>query len=513
MAGLTQRLELRQGQSLVMTPQLQQAIKLLQMSNFELQSFVESELERNPLLERDETTGDAPARAETGDQVEEPTRGEYDGRDVSSAIDDPGHTAEKLDTLDTDLSNVYVNESRADADNRAAPAQTDSGWSSMRSSGHAGPERESFDLEATLSRERTLREHVTEQLQIAVEETSDRMIGLYLIGMLGDTGYLPEDLSGVEEALGVSMQDVERVVSVLQTFDPPGIFARSLKECLALQLTERDRYDPAMAALVDNLELLARRDFTKLKQRCKVSLDDIKDMVVEIRSLNPKPGNAFGNVVVHPVVPDVQVRAARDGTWHVELNSETLPRVLVNNQYYATVSSGASREEDKVYLSDCYSNATWLIKSLDQRARTILAVAREIVRQQDAFLVYGVHALKPLNLKTIAEAIDMHESTVSRVTSNKYIATPRGIFEMKYFFTTAISSAAGGDAHSSEAVRQKIRELIDEERAEAVLSDDMLVDRLRELGIDIARRTVAKYRESLSIPSSVQRRREKRAYG
>ena len=280
-----------------------------------------------------------------------------------------------------------------------------------------------------------------------------------------------------------------------------------------MQLREQNRYDPAMEALIDNLELLAKRDFQRLKTLCGVDLDDIKDMVLEIRKLNPRPGNVFGSVVVQPVVPDVSVRPAPDGTWLVELNTETLPRVLVNNQYYAEVSAESSRDEDKLYLSDCLSTATWLVKSLDQRARTILAVSREIVRQQDAFLVHGIEALRPITLKTVAEAINMHESTVSRVTSNKYMATPRGTFELKYFFTTAISSSEGGDAHSAEAVRHKIRELIDAETAKTVLSDDMIVDILREAGIDIARRTVAKYRESLGIPSSVQRRREKRAYG
>jgi RNA polymerase sigma-54 factor len=248
----------------------------------------------------------------------------------------------------------------------------------------------------------------------------------------------------------------------------------------------------------------------RLKSLCKVDMDDLKDMVNEVRALNPKPGNLFGSVVVQPVVPDVIVRPAPDGSWAVELNTETLPRVLVNNQYYAEVSSGATRDSDKLYLSECMSSATWLVKSLDQRARTILAVAREIVRQQDAFLVYGVEHLRPLNLKTVADAISMHESTISRVTSNKYFETPRGIFELKYFFTTAISSSAGGEDHSAESVRHKIRAMIDGETATSILSDDQIVDRLCAEGIDIARRTVAKYREAMNIPSSVIRRREKR---
>ena len=372
---------------------------------------------------------------------------------------------------------------------------------------------QSFDLEAILSEERTLVAHLTEQLNLAITDPGQRLIGLHLIGMLNDAGYLKADMPSLQEQLGASAEAIQTVLDIARTFDPPGVFASDLKECLEIQLRERDRYDPAMQALIENLELLARRDFPKLKKICGVDLDDIKDMVLEIRELNPRPGNIFGAVVVQPVVPDVIVRPAPDGTWLVELNSETLPRVLVNNQYYATVAAGSQRDEDKLYLSECLSNATWLVKSLDQRARTILAVSREIVRQQDAFLVHGIDALKPITLKTVAEAISMHESTISRVTSNKYMATPRGIFELKYFFTTAISSSEGGDAHSSESVRHKIRELIDAETAKDILSDDMIVDVLREAGVEIARRTVAKYRESLGIPSSVHRRREKRAYG
>ena len=336
------------------------------------------------------------------------------------------------------------------------------------------------------------------------------MIGQFLLGSLNEAGYLAGNVAQISEQLGASIAEVEDVLATLQKFDPPGIFARDLKECLAIQLVEKDRYDPAMQMLVENLELLAKRDFAKLQKLCGVDLEDITAMVDEIRELNPKPGNAIGDVVVQPVIPDVNVRQAPDGNWLVELNSETLPRVLVNNQYFATVSSGAKSQDDKVYLDNCLSDATWLAKSLDQRARTILAVSREIVRQQDGFLVHGITALKPLNLKTVADAIDMHESTVSRVTSNKYMSTPRGVFELKYFFTTAIASTDGSEAHSAEAVRHMIKSMIDSETPENVLSDDAIVSALHEHGIELARRTVAKYRESMRISSSVQRRREKK---
>jgi RNA polymerase sigma-54 factor len=301
------------------------------------------------------------------------------------------------------------------------------------------------------------------------------------------------------------------VLTILQGFDPPGVCARSLDECLAIQLKERDRFDPAMQTLVAHLDLLAKRDLPALRRLCGVGEEDLTDMIAEIRQLNPKPGLAFGSTLVQPIVPDVFVRPGPDGGFIVELNSDTLPKVLVNQIYHAEVAKTTKNDKDKTYLADCLQTATWLIRALDQRAKTILKVATEIVRQQDAFFANGVQHLRPLNLKTIADAIDMHESTVSRVTANKYMATSRGIFELKYFFTSAIAAADGGEAHSAEAVRHRIRQLIDAEDAQHVLSDDTIVERLRTAGIDIARRTVAKYREAMRIPSSVQRRREKQS--
>jgi RNA polymerase sigma-54 factor len=296
---------------------------------------------------------------------------------------------------------------------------------------------------------------------------------------------------------------------VLQTLDPSGICARSLAECLAIQLKERNRFDPAMQLLVEHLDLLARRDLSTLKKLCGVDDEDLHEMIAELRALDPKPGLAFGSAPVQPVIPDVFVRKGPDGNWVVELNSDTLPKVLVSQTYYSEVSKTAKNSAEKAYLADCLQSASWLVRALDQRAKTILKVATEIVRQQEGFLRFGVAHLKPLNLKTVAEAISMHESTVSRVTANKYMATSRGIFELKYFFTSAIASADGGEAHSAEAVRHRIRQLIATETVADVLSDDTIVEKLRAAGIDIARRTVAKYREAMRIPSSVQRRREK----
>jgi RNA polymerase sigma-54 factor len=327
--------------------------------------------------------------------------------------------------------------------------------------------------------------------------------------MVDEAGYLTGDLKAVADKLGASYADVEAVLAILQTLDPPGVCARNLTECLAIQLKDRDRFDPAMRTLVEHLDLLAKRDLAALRRLCGVNDEDLADMIAEVRHLNPKPGLALGSTTVQPIVPDVYVRAAADGTWQVELNSDTLPKVLINQRYYAQVSKTAHSDGDKSYLADCLQTATWLVRALDQRAKTILKVSSEIVRQQDAFFAKGVQHLRPLNLKTVADAIGMHESTVSRVTANKYMATTRGIFELKYFFTSSIAAADGGEAHSAEAVRHRIRQLIDEEKAQAVLSDDKIVEQLKRDGIDIARRTVAKYREALRIPSSVQRRREK----
>lgn len=497
--ALNQRLELRQGQALVMTPQLQQAIKLLQMSNLELQAFVDQEVERNPFLERDE-------RSEVQQrQATEPAQAQPD---IVSALAATSTPEERLSTLDTELENVYTHEARADQASREAHGPADSGWSSLRPQGAMSLSAGDIDFAATLTRQPTLSEHLTGQMNLLLDDPADRLIGQHLIGMLNEAGYLTGGIAGVAETLGTSEAHAETVLVRLQAADPPGVFARDLAECLAIQLKERNRFDPAMAALLDNLDLLARRDYTALRMACQVDLEDLKDMIAELRALDPRPGHAFGSDPVQPVIPDVIVKPSPDGAWAVELNSETLPRVLINNTYLARVSTSAQRSEDRLYLSECQSNATWLVKSLDQRAKTILKVAREIVRQQDAFLVLGVQHLRPLNLRTVADAIEMHESTVSRVTSNKHMATPRGIFEMKYFFTAAIAAAGGeGDAHSAEAVRHRIRELIASE-GDGILSDDTIVEKLRAQGIEIARRTVAKYRESLGIPSSVQRRRE-----
>jgi RNA polymerase sigma-54 factor len=506
--ALTQKLELRQSQALVMTPQLMQAIKLLQLSNLDLATYVEGELERNPLLERASEGEDEGSRADAAPAPAEPAPSDPNAADW---IGDEFETSRGAmeERLGTNLDNVFPDDGNAAAPRAGAEAvPAPSEWASA---GSGGRDDDDYNLEAFVSAEATLADHLAEQLTLAISDPAQRMIGQYLIDMVDEAGYLVGEVETVADKLGTSIEEVEAVLRVLQGFDPAGVFARNLAECLTIQLKERDRYDPAMQALVEHLPLLAARDLAGLRKACRVDDEDLGDMIAEIRRLNPKPGLAFGTTLVQPVVPDVFVRPGPDGGWLIELNSGTLPKVLLNQTYYSEVSKTARRDGDKSYLSECLQTATWLIRALDQRAKTILKVAAEIVRQQDAFFAHGVQHLRPLNLKTVADAISMHESTVSRVTANKYMATSRGIFELKYFFTSSIAAANGGEAHSAEAVRHRIKQLIDAENPTDVLSDDTIVDRLREAGIDIARRTVAKYREAMRIPSSVQRRRQKQA--
>ena len=523
--ALTQRLEFRQSQSLVMTPQLMQAIKLLQLSNLDLSTFVEEELERNPLLERANDGPEAPVAGEQqmSERSEFSDAGEASGEDfgdgggaAGESFDgapedwmsrDLGTRTEIEQTLDTGLDNVFSEEP---AETAARNAQ-DAAPTTYTEWGGGASGDEDYNLEAFVAAETTLSDHLAEQAAVAFTAPADRMIGQYLIDLVDEAGYLPADLGQAADRLGAEQADVDAVLGVLQTFDPPGICARNLSECLAIQLRELDRYDPAMQALVEHLDILAKRDFASLRKLCGVDDEDLVDMIGEIRRLDPKPGLKFGTTRTQTMVPDVYVRPGPDGGWLVELNSDTLPRVLVNQVYYSELSKTIRKDGDKSYFTDCLQNATWLVRALDQRARTILKVATEIVRQQDGFFTHGVAHLRPLNLKAVADAIQMHESTVSRVTANKYMATNRGTFELKYFFTASIASADGGEAHSAEAVRHHIKQLIDAEDPSAILSDDTIVEKLRAAGIDIARRTVAKYREAMRIPSSVQRRRDKQS--
>lgn len=497
--AISAKLELRQGQQLVMTPQLQQAIRLLQLSNMELGAFVEAELERNPLLERDESNGVA---AEAPPQ-EAPDRDDAAGDSDDTWLDLQKTDASSATDLDTDYENVYSDASTSDMGPDLGS------WAGVSPRNHAFADDDS-NLESYVSSERSLKDHLVDQLQLMLTDPVELLIGRYIVDLVDEAGYLSSEFDELAEKLGASQEQVEKVLVKLQAGEPVGVPARGLSECLALQLKEQDRYDPVIARLLENLHLLASHNLAALKRAVGVDMDELAEMIAELKALDPKPGLRYGSTPIQPVVPDVIVRPASDGSWLIELNSETLPKVLIDRNYYTRVSKSARSNGDKDYLQECLQTANWLVKSLDQRARTILKVSEEIVRQQDGFFMHGVQHLRPLNLKTVADAISMHESTISRVTSNKYMATPRGILELKFFFSSAISSSGDGDAHSSEAVRHRIKSLIDGETAATVLSDDKIVERLKEEGVEIARRTVAKYREAMRIPSSVQRRREKR---
>jgi RNA polymerase sigma-54 factor len=485
------RLDLRHSQTLVMTPQLRQAIKLLQFTNVEVSAFIEEELERNPLLERDERSESGPAETPAPDQVP--------ARNGADALTDTAELARSetlpeaaADPLDADFANSY---------DPGGPA--DGG----RSGGAQDFDPAQNGIEEFATTRLSLREHLSEQLRLSFADPVERIIGAHLIALLCPAGRLTAEPAAVADALGVELARVEAVRARMMRFDPVGLFARDLAECLGAQLAERNRLDPAMQALLDNLELLGRRDLRRLLAVCGVDGEDLAEMIAEIRQLDPKPGAGFEDGAPQPLVPDVLMRAGVDGDWLLELNPETMPRVLVNQSFYARVAPLAARE-DRSFMTERLQTANWLVKSLQQRAQTILKVASEIVRQQDAFFRHGVAHLRPLILRDIADAVEMHESTVSRVTANKYIATPRGTFELKYFFTTAIAGTSG-ESHSAESVRHRIRALIGAEERRDVLSDDAIVAALRREGVDIARRTVAKYREALGIPSSVQRKREK----
>jgi RNA polymerase sigma-54 factor len=485
--GLGPRLDLRQSQSLVMTPQLQQAIRLLALSNLEVESFIAEELERNPLLDTG-GSDDAPPAAEAAPDASEP-----------ATSDEPMLGGGGEAALDLDLNDENLHQ------DSAADRALDGGLG-LEGIGGGGSEGDGPDFDSFEAGDISLHEYLIAQAGERLS-AADFLIARQIIEQIEETGWLSGSLLDIAHRLGVPLAEVERVLAIVQSFDPAGIAARSLAECLALQAKEADRYDPAMARLIDNLDYLAKGNLGALRRICGVDDEDLADMIRELRAYDPKPGCRFAQGQrIEAVVPDVYV-ARRAGGWAIELNSATLPKLLVNRSYYTELATGADRKS-KAWLSECLASANWLTKALDQRARTIVKVSAEIVKQQDGFFRHGVAHLRPLTLRQVAEVIGMHESTVSRVTSNKYLECDRGLFELKYFFTSGIQSSDGGDAVSAEAVKSHIRALIAAESGDAILSDDQLVDLLRAKGFDIARRTVAKYREAIGIGSSVQRRRQ-----
>ncbi|NDF12282.1 MAG: RNA polymerase sigma-54 factor [Proteobacteria bacterium] len=499
----SQRLEIRQGQSLVMTPQLQQSLKMLQYTSQELLAYIEEQLEKNPLLQAEdvvqeladtkEETAEADAQAEReGDSVNGETVAAVDpGLDIS--YDSNGDETESKDW-------------ESEPSTESSYQVYDHGRSQ-----HSDYEGGGYNFEQSVSGQVTLRDHLLDQIDLDFHSNAEKIIAVHLVDLLDDSGYVTASLDSVAFQLGCEVQAVEEVLLKLQKCDPAGVFARNLKECLALQLKEKNRLDPAMQMLIDHLELVAKAEIAQLEKLCGVSKEDVMEMLKEIRSLNPKPGSGFDQEVSETIQHDVFVRRAKDGSgYHVELNSEVLPKLLLNKRYYAEIKQRTKNEQEKKYLSDQWGDANWLIKTLNQRAESILKVATELVIQQSEFFEKGISHLKPLTLKSIAEKVDLHESTVGRVTQGKYMATPRGVYEMKFFFSSSVQSVDGQEDVSSTSVKHVIKELIDNEASDKILSDDKIAEILTARGIEVARRTVMKYREAMHIGSSVERRRQKR---
>ena len=483
----------RQTQTLAMTPQLRQAIQLLQLSNLELNTWLEEALETNPLLARDDGTAENGAAREDGAKPEtaDPAPLDFAGEAGFTAPESFGETA---------AANLW------DGDGDTVGLATS--WT-----GRGGASSDSEDLPdypQTVADKPPLREHLMQQIRLVLPDPVERIVAAQLVDQLDEAGYLSGDLDALAATLGMSRRELDGAIERLHGLEPVGVFARSLAECLAIQLRDRNRLDPAMQALLANLELLAKGDKPRLMRLCGIDAEDLDDMIAEIRTLDPRPAAGFDAPPASPLIPDVLMRVVQGGQgWLVELNSDTLPRLIVDRRYYDTVArTGNGKARDaKRFLAARLQEANWLVRALDQRARTILRVATAIVERQRAFFEHGISQLRPLVLRDIAEAIEVHESTVSRATANKYIATPRGTFELKFFFSTAVGAAANGEAHSAESIRHRIKSMVAGESD--ILSDDAIVSALRREGYDLARRTVAKYREAMRIPSSVERRRMK----
>jgi RNA polymerase sigma-54 factor len=491
MSAIAPRLELRQGQSLVMTQQLQQSIKLLQLSSQELAAFIEQELEKNPLLAIED---EEEPQSEKQDEEKAPELGEQEEEKIGENENTDNPTPEEWpDNNESEYDNVE-------------------GSYEPRIQSSGGGDTDSEGFESFTASEVTLRDHLLEQLQLEVSDPVKRIIGQHLIDLVDESGYIKEDTGGIATLLGCDEDQIESTFATLHSFDPPGVCARNLAECLSIQLRDKDRLDPAMELMLQHLDLMAKGDLSGLRKHCGVDEEDMKEMCAEIRALNPRPGSGFQHETVPAIEPDVFLKRGKNGGWQVELNMGVMPRVLINRRYYAQITAKTRDKQEKKFLSDQLAVASWLVKALDQRAHTILKVSTEIVAQQDAFFREGIKYLRPLTLKEVAATVGLHESTVSRVTTQKYIATARGTYELKYFFNASIQNASGGEDYSNKTVQHLIKELIDQEKPAAILSDDAIAGELQGRGIDIARRTVAKYREILRIsPSSVRRREKKPA--
>jgi RNA polymerase sigma-54 factor len=482
---MKQTLQLRLGQQLTMTPQLQQAIRLLQLSSLELQTEIQEALEANPMLETDEE-----AQAEQGGPPEE----EQAQITAQAPSDDPESTPVESkggDGLDEDFSSAWGAAGHGVADE--------------------DDDRDFFETRGSVSE--SLRDHLLEQLHLTTLGDTDRLIATAIIEAVRDDGYLDDSLEGILAGLhrdGVECdeEDVEPMLHLVQHFDPPGVAARDPRECMGLQLAalpgDTPGLDNARRVIDEGIEQLAAHDFNGLRRTLRIRQDELAEAIELIQSLDPHPGSQISSAAPQYIVPDVFVRKER-GIWRVRLNPDVAPRLRINPLYSGMVKR-ADRSADNTFLRDHLQEARWFIKSLQSRNETLLRVATAIVERQRAFLEYGEEAMKPLVLRDIAEELDMHESTISRVTTEKYMHTPRGILEFKYFFSSHVSTAEGGEC-SATAIRAMVKKLISQEDRRKPLSDHKIAGILVEQGINVARRTVAKYRESMAIPPSNERKR------
>ncbi len=450
--ALEPRLEVSQTQRLNMTPQLRQAISLLQMSNAELADHIAEEVEKNPMLE-----------------MVEPS---------------PPHDA-------------------LVAPPDAAPRGNTDPISQIPSTVSLG-NLENFDPLENIEDEKTLRDLLREQIYISDRNSARVTIALALIDELDEHGWLTSPLFEIADRLGVPQAAIEEALETLQACDPVGIGARDLQECLEIQLKDAGNFTAVMQILTANLDTLASNDLLKLEALTNVSREDLDDAITALRQLNPRPAAHFDNGFVQIAIADVAVSPSPVGGWAVELNIDALPKALVNEKYFSEVAKDGS--ETSEFVTECLANARFLVKAMDQRAKTILRVATVIVRHQNRFFDEGINGLRPLTLAAVAKDLDIHESTVSRVTSGKYLYCRRGTFEMRFFFVQGIGRNDGGSDIAAPVVREKIRKLVTEEQPNNVLSDEKIAKILQEEGVDVARRTVAKYREAMGILSSSRRR-------
>ncbi len=490
---LAQQIKMRQSQSLVMTPQLQQAIKLLQMTNIELCQFLDSQTIENPFLEN------------TKLPVNETEKKDNYTESILSSTTDLSKDFSNGKSLQEDPSAKGDYENRFDAEILDRPKLDNP---SLNKNSLNNDDISNLS-EINASKPLTLREHVTRQISLEIRDPAERIIATFLTDHLQPTGWIDSNLDEIAEEASCSIDRVVQVLGKLQKFEPAGLFARNLAECLKIQLKEKNSLTKEFEIILENLNILAKGELRQLSKLTGLDQAGISEAISIIRSLNPKPGEVFEFDESYANSPDVIVSKGKNG-WVVELNKSTLPAITINEQYVIEMSKKSRNEQSTNFVSESVASARWLKRSVEQRNSTTLTIAAAIVAQQEDFLNLGLSYLKPMVLRDIAKEVGMHESTVSRVTTGLTMETPRGCFAMKYFFSVSINSAEDGETHAATAVRESIRKLISEEPPKKPLSDEAIASMMKKDGIDLARRTVAKYREIMKIPSSAQRRRQTR---